>query len=181
MLATLPAFPSAREGGVALYTAAASLGLDFRAANAADLIFLRELYGMLRADELGRVLWPADVKGAFVDSQFALQHRHFVTHFPKAHFLVLEREGQRCGRFYLDDEEAADLHIVDIALLPAMRGNGIGSSLLRATQSYAAVTGRGVMLYVEKHNVSAQRLYKRLGFRVKGEEALHYRLRWQVS
>lgn len=181
MLATLPAFPPAREGGVALYAMAASPGLGLRAANASDLVFLRELYGTLRADELGRMPWPAQAKEAFLDNQFALQHRHFVGHFPKAHFLIVEREGQPCGRFYLDDEDAIDAHVVDIALLPAIRGDGIGSALLRATQSYAAATRRGVMLYVEKHNIAAQRLYRRLGFRVKGEEALHYRLRWQVS
>lgn len=181
MTVTLPAFPPAREGGAALRAAAAPLGWDLRAANASDLSFLRELYGMLRADELSQVPWPAHAKHAFIDSQFALQHRHFVTHFPHALFLVLEREGQPCGRLYLDDEGAADAHVVDIALVPSMRGGGIGTALLLATQSHAAATGRGVMLYVEKHNAAAQRLYKRLGFRVEGEGAHHYRLRWRLS
>lgn len=146
-----------------------------------DLAFLRALYGALRADELRHAPWPESAKQAFLDSQFALQHRHFVMHFPRAHFLLLERDGRACGRLYLDDEPTDDAHIVDIALLQAERGRGAGSALIRAVQARAAADGRGVRLYVEKRNAAAQRLYERLGFRVQGEEGFHFRLRWALS
>lgn len=157
------------------------LGLALRAATMDDIPFLRALYGGSREEELRPVPWSERDKQGFLDSQFALQHRHFVTQFNEGYFLIVEREGQPRGRFYLDDNEQDDAHIVDIALLPAERGRGVGRALIRATQDRAACTGRGVGLYVEKHNTAAQRLYARLGFRLEGEEAFHYRLRWTVS
>jgi len=63
-----------------------------------------------------------------------------------------------------------ELYISNVAVFPSDRGKGIGSLLIDRAREEAARTGaREVVLDVETDNPDAQRLYERLGFRVKGE------------
>ena len=64
------------------------------------------------------------------------------------------------------------LLIVDIALLPEMRGTGLGTAIL--TDLLAAET-RPVQLQVERTN-PARRLYERLGFALVEEQAIRVRM-----
>ena len=61
------------------------------------------------------------------------------------------------------DRRPDALLIVDIALLPAHRGAGIGTDILRGLLAEAAASGRPVRIHVERTN-PALRLYRRLGF-----------------
>ena len=140
-------------------------GLTLRAAGESDLPFLRDLYAESRAAELAPVPWPVPVKRAFCDSQFALQHRHYVARGFPAAFLIVQLEGRSVGRLYLY-WTSEDLHIADILLDAAVRGHGIGSTLLRWLRTAASGAGIGALsLRVEQHNDGACRLYRRLGFR----------------
>jgi ribosomal protein S18 acetylase RimI-like enzyme len=126
------------------------------------------------------VPWPAPVKRAFCDSQFALQHRHYVAHCVPAAFLVVLLEGRSVGRLYLH-WTPGDLHIIDILLGAAVRGRGVGSALLRWTQATALGAGVDMLsLHVEQHNDGAYRLYRRLGFREEeGGHGGHRRMVWR--
>jgi ribosomal protein S18 acetylase RimI-like enzyme len=55
------------------------------------------------------------------------------------------------------------LHIVDIALLPASRGQGIGGAIVEDVLDHARTLGKGVSIHVERTN-PARSLYDRLGF-----------------
>lgn len=134
-----------------------------RHASDADIPFLRELYEHARSAELAAVTWPGDMRTRFLDDQFRLQHQHYLTHYASADFLVLERNERPIGRLYIDATDD-DLHVVDISLLAAERGRGIGSSLLRSVMNHARHEGRGVFLNVNRFNIDAERLYRRLGF-----------------
>ncbi|MFK9714769.1 GNAT family N-acetyltransferase, partial [Escherichia coli] len=68
------------------------------------------------------------------------------------------------GWLWLDDR-AEGLHILDISLLPAWRGRGLGTRCLTALA--AANEGRALSIQVEIHN-PARRLYERLGFAADG-------------
>ncbi|RDD81086.1 N-acetyltransferase [Dyella tabacisoli] len=155
--------------------------MRLRAATERDLVFMRELYGVLRADELAPLPWPNATKQTFLDDQFALQHLHFVRHYAAADFLVIEHDHSPVGRFYLLHEAAADFMIVDIALLPTWRQLGVGTELIRATQNRASSFGRGVALHVDQRNTAARRLYERLGFQVVAEEGPYQRMLWQYE
>jgi ribosomal protein S18 acetylase RimI-like enzyme len=54
--------------------------------------------------------------------------------------------------------------VVDLALLPAHRGAGLGTALLREVFDEADAAGLPVTIHVEVMN-RARRLYERLGFR----------------
>ncbi|WP_053096210.1 GNAT family N-acetyltransferase [Frateuria defendens] len=172
------AFPPART---ALLSGPAGLGVELRPAQDGDLPFLRTLYGELRTAELAAVPWPEAARQAFLDNQFALQHRHYTTHYLPADFLVIEHSGHPIGRLYVHRGEREAV-LVDIALRPAWRGRGIGRRLIGLVQAATRQAGLAALaLHVELGNAAAQRLYERLGF-VAGEVAGHHRaMRWDVA
>lgn len=172
----LPPFP-ARTGDPATPAALAARGLHLRHAHAGDLDWLVALYADTRRDEMAVVPWPAGAKAGFLADQFALQHRHYVAHYPDADFLVVESGRTPLGRFYLHRGDAEHL-VVDISLFAAHRGQGIGGQLVAAAQDEAARAGRGVTLSVLDHNLAARRLYARLGFAVTGQDGMYLAMRW---
>jgi predicted GNAT family acetyltransferase len=66
---------------------------------------------------------------------------------------------------------------VDIALLPAYRRQGIGSTCLKEILAERAETNRPVRIHVERFN-PALRLYTRLGFRQIGDQGVYLLLAW---
>lgn len=139
---------------------AASLAL--RPITATDMPFLKEVYFSTRASEMAAVPWSEAEKQFFLEAQFSAQHAHYQQHYPTARFEVIERDGIPLGRLYVD-RWAHEIRIMDIALLPEFRGQGLGSGLLRQIQAEAALTHKCVSIHVEKFN-PAYRLYLRLGF-----------------
>ena len=160
----------------ALARAAAS-GLVFRRMRPeADLPFLFRLYASTREEELAPVPWSAEQKAAFLAQQFQAQHSHYMQHMPQADWMVIELGGQPVGRLYLDTREA-ELRIVDIALMPAQRGRGLGRAILEDILELAERSGRGVGIHVEQFN-PAMRLYQRLGFVKCGATGVYHLMRW---
>jgi ribosomal protein S18 acetylase RimI-like enzyme len=84
--------------------------------------------------------------------------------------------GEPVGRLYLEPRQT-QLYIVDIALMPDRRGQGIGSAILRALQATAQASGRGVGIMVEKFN-PALRLYRRLGFTDVADHEVYLEMEW---
>jgi ribosomal protein S18 acetylase RimI-like enzyme len=158
---------------------AAAAGLTFRPIADADLPFLSGLYASTRADELAVVAWSEDEKSAFLHAQFQAQHAHYQAHYSAADFLVILHGGDAIGRLYID-RWPQEHRIVDIALLPAHRGQGLGTALLLDLLDEAARVGKATSVHVERFN-PAQRLYRRLGFAVVGEHGVYELLRWTPS
>jgi len=152
-------------------------GLELRRATDGDAPFLRRLYADSRADELAIVPWPEAALEAFLDSQFSLQHRHYVTHFARADFFIVERRGVPVGRFYVDDRDDRR-HVVDISLCIGDQRKGYGTRLMQALMSRAARAGQSVTLHVSQANHHAQAFYRRLGFQVIGENGSHLAMQW---
>lgn len=168
---------------VATFAAPASLearGIGLRAARAADLDWLRTLYASTRSTELAGVPWPEMAKRAFLDQQFALQHAHYLRHFGDADFLIAETAHGAIGRLYLDRSRAPHV-LVDISLLPAWRGQGIGTALVVHAQALASAAGQALTLHVMHANAAAQRLYARLGFIPAEAGQTHLAMRWSAD
>jgi RimJ/RimL family protein N-acetyltransferase len=142
--------------------------------------YLRQLYASSRAPELALMPWPNATKQAFCDSQFDLQHRHYVTHFAAADFLIVLHAGAPAGRLYVHEADD-ELCIVDILLDEAERGQGHGSALLRRLQQEVREKALNALsLQVLITNQAARRLYERLGFVLEGDEgAMHLLMRWR--
>ncbi len=153
-------------------------GLVLRPARDDDLPWLHALYATTRSAELAAVPWPQAAKDAFLAQQFALQHRHYLAHFPEADFWVLATPRERVGRLYLDRHAEPHL-LVDISLLPAWRGQGLGTVLIEHAQSLASAAHAALSLHVMHANPGAHRLYQRLGFVASGSSQTHLAMRWE--
>jgi len=145
-----------------------------------DHDFLRALYAEVRAGELAPVPWPAEAKTAFLAEQADLQHRHYVANYPGADLLVIEDEASSpIGRIYVYRSKG-EIRLMDIALLPAWRNRGIGSSLVGELMQEARSTGSSLTLHVEPNN-PAQRLYARLGFQLIEHRGVYDFLGWNAT
>ena len=137
--------------------------VELRAATEDDREFLVALFRTTREDELALTGWSELEKAAFIDMQFRAQDSHYREAYPDGRFLVVTRADEPVGRLYLA-RLPDELRVVDIALMPDHRGQGIGSSLLATVVAEADAAGLPIRLHVEPWN-PAKRLYERLGFR----------------
>jgi ribosomal protein S18 acetylase RimI-like enzyme len=143
-----------------------------------DREFALELYASARAAEMARVPWPDAQKDAFLRMQCQLQSRHYREHHPGAAYRIVVCQGRDIGRIYVD-RRAGEINLMEITLLPQWRGRGIGGTLVSELQEEARAAGAAVSLYVESEN-PARRLYRRMGFRVVGEDGVYLRMEWRA-
>lgn len=131
----------------------------------------------MRLDDLPQVLQ--------IDRQsFALpwperSYRFELQENPASHMLVAESAGEAPAAvagyigFWLIADEA---HISTLAVRPDLRGQGIGTALLRAALARAQAFGaESITLEVRPSNAEAVRLYERFGFSVAGRRPRYYR------
>ena len=138
-----------------------------RAAGEADLPFLRALRAQSMRVHLERVGVPYEAQA---------QEARVLYRLDCARIVVCD--GAEVGLLKVD-REREPWELIQIQLLPACRGQGLGETLIRDLLAEAATAGADVELSVLKGN-PAQRLYARLGFRAVGEDALAETLRWSV-
>jgi ribosomal protein S18 acetylase RimI-like enzyme len=143
------------------------MNVTLRPATDADLDFLHRLYATTREDELTQVPWTDEQKAAFVSQQFHAQHQYWHENYTDTSWDLVLLDGAPVGRLYVA-RWADDIRVVDIALMPEHRGDGVGTRLLREILAEGDASGRKVSIHVEIFN-PARSLYERLGF-VPAEE-----------
>ena len=142
-----------------------------------DEELLLEIYSSTRLDEMALVPWDEATKDAFVRSQFSAQRTHYFKYFPRAaHHLILVDE-QPVGRLYVD-RRREEIHILDITLLPEMRGHGIGTQILLDLIKEAEHKNQTCSIYVESFNRSLG-LFQRLGFVKTDESGVSWLMAWR--
>lgn len=151
--------------------------VQLRPAKEEDVEFLRILYASTREEELAVTDWSEAQKREFCRLQFEAQAAHYREHYPAAEYAVIEHGGSRAGRLYVNRGER-EIRIMDLALLPEWRGQGIGTALLRELQDEAASRSLRLSIHVEKFN-PALRLYERLGFRPVEDRGVYLLLSWR--
>lgn len=151
--------------------AAAAYGISYREMTDGDLPFVAALYATTRAAEIAATGWPPDMQAAFLKQQHRAQHASWRSSYPDGEWLLIERGGEAIGRLCLARQEGM-LLLVDISLLPAERGAGLGTAIL--TDLVAGEAG-AVQLHVERTN-AARRLYGRLGFEIVEEQSIYLRM-----
>lgn len=143
-------------------------GLSFRPPEDSDRPFLRALFESARLDAGLLAAWSDEVRRPFLDQQFHFQTVHYARAYPEADHRLVLAGGQPIGRIILS-RKAEEWWLVDIALLAAWRGRGVGTLLLRAIQAAArAAPAECLRLTVDMQN-PARRLYERLGFTIEQE------------
>lgn len=155
---------------------AARFDIAYRSAREDELDFLGAVYASTRTEEIAQAGWPPEMEQAFLKQQHEAQHAHYAGVYPDAERLVIERAGERIGRLYLQ-EWAGNVRIVDIALLPAFRGGGVGEAIVRDIGEDAWARGMKVSIHVEIFN-PAKRLYERLGFVPVEDKGVYQLMEW---
>jgi ribosomal protein S18 acetylase RimI-like enzyme len=150
--------------------------ISLRAIEPSDEPVLHQIYASSRADELALVPWSEEQKDAFLLQQSTAQHQYYQENYAGADFDLILRDGTPAGRLYVA-RWPEEIRIVDIAILPAHRNAGIGTSLLRDLLSEGAATGRRVSIHVEQFN-PARHLYQRLGFVQVAEHGVYLKMEW---
>lgn len=149
--------------------------ITLRAATDADTDFLRDVFISTRMDEFVGGGMPVEQAETLLASQFSVQHAYYHRHYPHARFDIVVRSEQDIGRLYHD--WSGDMaRLIDIALLPAYRGAGIGTRLMHAIVAEAARKNMPMQLYVEFNN-PVRALYRRLGFMPAGENGVYEMMR----
>jgi ribosomal protein S18 acetylase RimI-like enzyme len=142
-----------------------------RPVEADDREFLYRVYASTRIEELAVVDWNDAQKEAFLREQFEAQDLWYRQHYARASYEIVEVDGRPAGRLYVH-RGGNEIRIVDIALLPEHRGNGIGTAILRDLVDEADADGKAITIHVERFN-PALRLYERLGFSVAEDKGVY--------
>ena len=153
--------------------------VSLRPATAADYDFMRRLYHATRAAEMLRFPFDEAQKSAFLDQQFAAQSAHYEQYYPTCERRIILRDNVPVGRLYVD-RWPDQVRIVDIALVPEVRGGGIGTKLIKEVLDEGARSTKRVTIHVEGFN-PALRLYERLGFRRVDTNGVYYLMEWRHS
>jgi ribosomal protein S18 acetylase RimI-like enzyme len=148
--------------------------LTLREATTEDEPFLFRVYADSRRDELACVPWTDGERLAFLASQFVAQYRYYREHYDAATYYVVLADAEPCGRLFVA-WWPHEIRIMDIALVTARQGTGLGSRLLRALCAEADAVGTALGIHVEKEN-RAQRLYARFGFARRLDRGVYWYL-----
>jgi ribosomal protein S18 acetylase RimI-like enzyme len=141
--------------------------LALRPAVEGDGGFLREVYADSRREELEQAPWTEDQRSAFIDSQHAAQGAHYRATYPDAALHVVLADGRPAGRLWVH-RVPSEIRILDLTLLRAYRGLGLGTRILEELLAEADARGQKLSIHVESWNRS-RRLFERLGFRPVAE------------
>ena len=139
-----------------------------------DQTFLFQVFATTRPDiTLGL---PPEQAQEMMRMQYQAQARHYNQVFPQAQYCIILGEGRKIGRLYVD-RSGSEIRILDIALLPDFRSQGIGTRLVQELQEEAKLAGLPLRLHVELGSRKVK-FYERLGFEKIGEIPSHQHMEW---
>ena len=144
-----------------------------------DQEFLYRLYASTRLQEIAAFGWPEAQQQAFLRMQFTAQQRSYQMSYGEAEHQIVEVNGSPIGRLMVFRQPTSAL-LVDIALLPEFRGQGIGGDLIGKLIQECDQAKLPLRLQVQRTN-PAQRLYERLGFKKTGEDQIYIQMEKQPA
>ncbi len=151
--------------------------VEFRVIQDQDRDFLFRLYSSTREWEMQHTLWTDEAKQTFLKQQFEAQDRSYKMTYLGAVHRIIQLDGADIGRLIIDRQDDC-MRIIDLSLLTAYRGQGIGTDILRSLLNEAHGGKVPVRLHVQR-NSPALNLYLRHGFRQIGDIGTHFALEWQ--
>ena len=146
--------------------------LTFRPITEQDTDFLYRVYAGTRDEEMAITGWSEEQKQEFLLMQFNLQHTQYLQNYRSAAFEIILVDNVPAGRFYVDRREK-EIRIIDLALLPEFRNQGIGTAILKDLIAEADKKNLPLNFHVERFN-PARRLYERVGFKMKEDKGSHF-------
>lgn len=154
------------------------LPITLRPEQDGDEAFLLKVYASVREEELNHMSWAPETRSAFLEIQFRAMRHGYRSMYPQAEFSIVLLNQEPVGRMVVARSQQ-EIRIVDIALLPASRGKGLGTQLIRQVLDQARAMRKPVVLTVRSNNRAAN-LYQRLGFQFVGHSGVDHAMRWQT-
>lgn len=131
-----------------------------------------ELYASTREHDLAALGLDEGQSRGFLEMQLKAQSSHYKDRFPGAEDHVVLVDDEPVGRLWLCTNED-EIRVLDIAIMPGRRSEGLGSMLMKSVMADARASGRVVRLTVRRDNPRAVSFYARLGFEVEAEDELN--------
>lgn len=142
----------------------ADSALRLRPASAGDEAFIWRLFDEVRRGQFAATGLSGPVLDLIVAQQFRSQIAGYAAQFPDAISLIVAHDMTAVGRLLLHCAHER-WHVIDVALLPAECGRGLGSEIFAALEASARERGVGALtLTVLATNLGARRFYLRRGF-----------------
>ncbi len=136
--------------------------LSERLVSGEDGEFLFQVYAATRAEEVAAWGWPPAQQESFLRMQFQARRQSYAAAYAGAIGSILLANGVPAGSAIVW-RGAAEIRLVDIALLPEFRNRGLGTEWMVRLIREARAAGLPLRLSVFRGNRAAQ-LYERLGF-----------------
>lgn len=140
----------------------ASVNVSMRPASDDDRAFLFRLFASAREHEFAFLPLPPAAKETLMRQQFEAQTRDHAARYANADHVIVMQHETPIGRMLVHRGEEV-IHLVDIALLPEHRCQGIGTQLVAELVAEGRAKNVAVRLTVFAASEAA-RLYQRLGF-----------------
>lgn len=153
--------------------------IALRPARTDDASLLFTVFASTRDFELEVLRLPPAQAELFLRQQFHAQATQYALHYGDGDHSIIEVDGVAAGRLWVVRWER-EIRVVDIAILPAHRGLGVGTRLLGDVIARGQSEGVPVTIHVEVHN-PARRLYERLGFRLREDKGIYLLMERPVS
>lgn len=91
-------------------------------------------------------------------------------------FQTLRNRDERLVAYYLGQDVADEVHILQLAVVKPFRCHGIGGQIIRQILSGKSCAGmRKALLEVRASNLPARHMYAKLGFSITGRRKGYYR------
>jgi GNAT superfamily N-acetyltransferase len=136
------------------------------------------LFAVDKLAEFAAIGLPDSQAEALVQMQWRGRTLTYANQYPGAEDWTLSLEdGTPIGRYLLQKTPPVT-RMVDFAILPEWRGQGLGTQVLQQLIQSAATNGLIFSLRVEKNN-RALYLYKRLGFTIVSSDQLSFEMEWK--
>jgi len=129
-----------------------------------DSEFSFRLFEKIKTVELNIHNWPEQMKNQLIEMQYKGYEQMIKNEYPNAEDYIITVNDEKAGRLQLNVNDFG-IRIINISLLPAFHGNGIGTKIIRDVIADADIKKKHVCLEVDKIN-PAFNLYKRLGFEI---------------
>ncbi|MGH9666661.1 MAG: GNAT family N-acetyltransferase [Bryobacteraceae bacterium] len=127
-----------------------------------DAAFVHQLVYETMYEQLFAWTWNPAVREPLLKIQIEGQRTSYAVQFPQADHGIILLDERPVGRLIV--ERGPEMHyLVDISILKAQRGRGIGTWILRALCTEADLMQKPLRLQVQIAN-RAKDLYLRLGF-----------------
>ncbi|MFN0314578.1 MAG: N-acetyltransferase family protein [Burkholderiales bacterium] len=150
--------------------------ISLRAVRLEDDAFLFELYVQGAGAKFRALGLPADQLEGLLRMQYRAQQGQYRARFQDGRFALVLADGIPVGQWYTA-YRPDEIIVVDVSLLPNIRA-GMGRYLVKSLITEAQLMHVSIRAHVEKSN-RAWNLWRRLGFRIEGEDDVYFAIEWR--